>query len=777
MDVKEGKSMGAGDVVTTLIHMLYGNECLTDGITHALQEVGQHFGLQKVYILEVSQTQTDEEVTFMWSLCEESKEKAQNSPTGNSLAENQETYRCEFYDDGTYRGAVIYEGISREVLQAIEEELRSVTELLSMYLVKERNLQAMVQLKEEVERAYQTARKANEAKTAFLSRMSHDIRTPINGILGMFEIDERHPENEELLRENRIKSKHAIKQLLSLVNDVLDMCNLEDESEILSYEAFNVRDIYQDSVTIAGMRAEQRGIVIHETEPEEFQNSSVYGSSMHVRQILVNIIDNAVKFSNENGVVDVACETKALDERHIAYTFTISDNGIGMSDDFMKVMFEPFSQEENGARTEYAGTGLGLSITKKLVEKMNGTLEIQSEIGKGTRVQIMLPFEIDQNQNLYVCDSEEVSLEGMKLLLVEDNELNLEIAQFLLEDAGAMVTVARDGVEAVEIFQKMEIGTFDVILMDIMMPNMDGITAAKMIRGMARRDSKVIPIIAMTANAFADDVRKTREAGMDEHLTKPLDVDRMLRTISKYRGGNLAGRGRINYDRYPLDETILSELRKLDISFVFQPIFYADGSRVFAYEALMRPRNTTITELIYRYAKEGKLHILEVATIFGATQAHLERGYKEAVSINSFPSEAFTCQEHEAFVRYFNMTKQRAILEILEYNKLDTEAWIRKSEHLKNSNVKVSLDDFGTGESTMDAVKVFDPQIIKIDRSLISHIDSDKAKQEKVTCLVTKFHKMDKKVVGEGVETKEECEFLRSIGIDFLQGYYLGMPE
>ena len=386
--------------------------------------------------------------------------------------------------------------------------------------------------------ALQEAEQANAAKTEFLRRMSHDIRTPINGIMGMLDIADRFPEDTEKLRECRQKIRDASGFLFALVNDVLDMSKMESGEIVMEAVPFDLRDLLNDVVSLIEVQAMEMGLSFsYEREPEDAVWNLI-GSPVHLHQLLVNIAGNAVKYNKPGGSLHLKCMQKEADENHAVFVFVCSDTGIGMDREFQRHMFEPFAQEQDGARTKLNGTGLGLSIVQKLVTKMEGTVEVESEKDQGTTFTVTIPFLIDraaqkadrERETKKVC-----SIRGMKILLVEDNELNMEIAQFLLEDEGAIVTKAWNGQEAVEIFADAKPGSFDVILMDIMMPVMDGMTATKTIRAMEREDAASIPIIAMTANAFTDDIRRHKSAGMNEQISKPLELEKMKETLVKYR--------------------------------------------------------------------------------------------------------------------------------------------------------------------------------------------------------------------------------------------------
>ena len=390
---------------------------------------------------------------------------------------------------------------------------------------------------DKIERALTQAQIANAAKTSFLARMSHDIRTPMNGILGLLEINEKHADEPEVTSRNRKKAKVAANYLLSLINDVLQLSKLEDPDVTLSYEAFDVKELAQDILTIIKMRAVEHGITLEYNERlESLLCPYVWGSPLHVRQIFINILSNAIKYNKKNGTIRCTAESKMLSTDRIEYKITISDTGIGMSEEFQAHLFEPFSREHTGVHSSYEGTGLGMSIVKQLIEKMGGTIEVQSEEGTGSRFTVTLPFDVARKEDIYneENDDSECDISGAQILLVEDNDLNMEIAETFLKDAGAIVTKAYNGQQAVYMFSENPPDRFDLILMDVMMPVMNGYEATRKIRSLDRPDAKTIPIIAMTANAFVEDIQESREAGMNEHLSKPLDIAKVISAIGKY---------------------------------------------------------------------------------------------------------------------------------------------------------------------------------------------------------------------------------------------------
>ena len=389
--------------------------------------------------------------------------------------------------------------------------------------------------KAELLRAAKKAEAANEAKTEFLQRMSHDIRTPINGICGMINVADHYADNMEKQTECRAKIKKTSHLLLELINEVLDMSKLESDEVVLEEIPFNLNSISEEILgVIEHMAAEQNIRILW--EEKEVTHWNLIGSPVHVKRVLMNILSNAVKYNKENGYVYISC--REIPSKQTAMTtleFVCRDTGIGMAEAFQKRIFEPFAQEHAGSRTKFAGTGLGMPITKKLVEKMGGTISFESKEGTGTTFVIRIPFQIDADMKdrNETEEKTETSIQGLHVLLTEDNELNMEIAEFVLQNEGAVVTKAWNGQKAVDIFRKNRPGEFDVILMDIMMPVMNGYEAAKLIRSLDREDAKVIPIIAMTANAFTEDRMRAKEAGMDEHIAKPVDGKLLVKVINE----------------------------------------------------------------------------------------------------------------------------------------------------------------------------------------------------------------------------------------------------
>ena len=396
-------------------------------------------------------------------------------------------------------------------------------------VLEERNRQ------QELKKAKEAAERANEAKTSFLSRMSHDIRTPLNGIIGLLKIDEQHADNRELVDANREKIRVSADHLQSLINDVLQMSKLENGEFNLEYEALDLNQLSRDVLTIVEMRATEAGITLeYGKDSDEVKYPYVYGSALHLRQIFVNVYSNAIKYNHVGGRIMTHFKLLGQEGDQVRYEWQISDTGIGMKPEFLEHIFEPFAQERTDARSIYRGTGLGMAIVKSLIDRMGGTIEVTSEEGVGSTFRIELSFRIAAKEELIEKKErlKEGSVEGLHLLMAEDNELNAEIAKLQLEEAGAEVTVVKDGQQAVELFEKLPAATFDAILMDIMMPVMDGLSATRAIRALEREDAGEIPIIAMTANAFEEDEKKSLEAGMNAHLSKPLKIELVVATIA-----------------------------------------------------------------------------------------------------------------------------------------------------------------------------------------------------------------------------------------------------
>ncbi len=380
-------------------------------------------------------------------------------------------------------------------------------------------------------------RLANEARSDFLARMSHDIRTPMNGIIGLLDISDRFVENPEMTRKYHRKIHMASDYLLSLINDVLNMSKLESGKVYLVRESIYLREVIDNCKDILEARANEQGVCLDDSSLDYFNPPRVFTSPLHLRQIFMNIIGNAIKYNKPGGRVDVAAKILLQTETAVTCEFQVKDTGIGMSEDFQRHAFEAFSQENQDKHGELKGTGLGLSIVKKLVDAMDGKIYIESQLGKGSTFIWILTFDIDTEYKEQEEESSVISIEnlcGRRILAAEDNELNAEILQFMLEDKGMEVVLAENGRQAVEVFKDSEEGSFDFILMDIMMPEMNGYEATRAIRGLDRKDAKTIPIIALTANAYMEDRKKAMDAGMNAHVAKPVDLRSLFKTMQNY---------------------------------------------------------------------------------------------------------------------------------------------------------------------------------------------------------------------------------------------------
>lgn len=384
----------------------------------------------------------------------------------------------------------------------------------------------------------QKANTANAAKTAFLTRMSHDIRTPLNGILGLIEIEELKDGDIQAARESRAKARVAANHLLSLINDILEMGKIEDRKLTLEHASFNLKELCDDTLVLCKLRASDNGITMQDNSLPYATGPYMIGSPTHIRQIMINLLDNSIKYNKRGGSVTFCSKTKPLDDGRALFCFSVSDTGIGMTPEFLKHIYEPFAQEGDDARSKFQGTGMGVPIVKSLIELMGGTIEISSKVGVGSTFNVQIPLDIDKNPQAREDASRQTnscSLAGMNVLLAEDNELNAEIAQTLLESEGIVVTRAADGNETVDLYAGRPAGSFDAILMDIMMPGMDGYEATRAIRLSEKADAADIPIIALTANAFAEDAKAAHDAGMNAHLSKPLDFNKLKNILARIK--------------------------------------------------------------------------------------------------------------------------------------------------------------------------------------------------------------------------------------------------
>lgn len=410
-------------------------------------------------------------------------------------------------------------------------EILYVTQIIDDYKQKELAYQ------QELVKAVESANQANTAKTDFLNRMSHDIRTPLNGILGMLDIAQKNETNPKALLECHEKMRTAAFHLKALVNDVLDMQRMETDRFFLEQIPFDIREILDNCWSMLEAQASRLDITLGKIKPGSLKYPYLIGSPLHIRQIFMNLLSNAIKYNKPGGSISIHAKIIRQVHQNVIYKFIISDTGIGISLEFQKHIFEPFAQEDTGARTIYKGTGLGMAIVHRLVQEMGGTIQLKSEKNVGSTFTLILPFTIDEHQpsaSAETATDTPADLTDLHILVVEDNELNLEIAVFSLEAAGLNVSTAINGLEAVRLFEKSKPYEYDIILMDIMMPVMNGLDAAKAIRGLSRPDATTVPIIALSANAFAEDIQKSKNAGINEHLAKPLEMDKVLKVIASY---------------------------------------------------------------------------------------------------------------------------------------------------------------------------------------------------------------------------------------------------
>lgn len=405
-------------------------------------------------------------------------------------------------------------------------------------IVMLRNNNNMLNIKEDsnikLKKAVDEANYANKAKSDFLAHMSHDIRTPINGIMGMTNIAKQNIDDKEMVKNCLEKISISSTHLVSLINDVLDMSRIETGKVSIKHSKMNLENIYNQCMSILRTQAEEHSIELI-GQLEDIEHFNVIGDELHLKQVLINILGNAVKFTKENGKIWFNIKEIQSDDKKVRFLFIIKDNGIGMSEEYQKHVFESFTQEDDGSRTSYQGTGLGMAIAKSFIDLMGGTIEVFSKINEGTTFTVELEFDIDYENTKEEKKVIKGQLEGMKVLVAEDNELNKEIIQYILEQENIIVELVSDGREAIEKFIASNEENYDMILMDIMMPVMDGLTATKEIRKLERKDAKSIPIVAMTANAYDEDVKKSLEAGMNEHLTKPIENVKLFEILAKYK--------------------------------------------------------------------------------------------------------------------------------------------------------------------------------------------------------------------------------------------------
>lgn len=430
--------------------------------------------------------------------------------------------------------------LSRFIVKSRDTQGNVVDVLYVVRDITEEKLRELMYQKQ-LKASMEDAQRANISKTAFLQRMSHDIRTPLNGIVGMIHIAEKYKNDVDKLRECRQKALQSTDYLQKLINNVLDISKLESGSLVLEHKSFDMVELLSNNMTVVAMSAYENGVRFEGgVEANTIRHRYLIGSPVHLSRVLMNLASNAIKYNHFHGTVNVHCEELSDDGNIAVFKFVCSDTGLGMSEEFQKHAFDVFAQEGKQSTTTFSGSGLGLSIVKDIIELMGGMIELESKENVGSTFTVTVPFKIDHSveNNDSQNDScpQSMELSGKRVLLVEDNAINMEIAYAILEEEHLNITEAKNGKEALEIFQNSKLNEYDVIIMDVMMPVMDGLEATKAIRMLEREDAKKIPIIAMTANAFEEDRKACLDAGMDEHIGKPIDIPLLKRTITKAIG-------------------------------------------------------------------------------------------------------------------------------------------------------------------------------------------------------------------------------------------------
>ena len=430
--------------------------------------------------------------------------------------------------------------LSRFIVKSRDTQGNVVDVLYVVRDITEEKLRELMYQKQ-LKASMEDAQRANISKTAFLQRMSHDIRTPLNGIVGMIHIAEKYKNDVDKLRECRQKALQSTDYLQKLINNVLDISKLESGSLMLEYKSFDLVELLNNNMTVVAMSAYENGVRFEGgVEANTIRHRYLIGSPVHLSRVLMNLASNAIKYNHFHGTVNVHCEELSDDGNIAVFKFVCSDTGLGMSEEFQKHAFDVFAQEGKQSTTTFSGSGLGLSIVKDIIELMGGMIELESKENVGSTFTVTVPFKIDHlvenNDSQKDSCSQSMELSGKRVLLVEDNAINMEIAHAILEEEHLNITEAKNGKEALEIFQNSKLNEYDVIIMDVMMPVMDGLEATKAIRMLEREDAKRIPIIAMTANAFEEDRKACLDAGMDEHIGKPIDIPLLKRTITKAIG-------------------------------------------------------------------------------------------------------------------------------------------------------------------------------------------------------------------------------------------------
>ena len=567
--------MSMDPIFAVLAHMnqAASEQELNDRILQLLEEIGAYTQAERVYIFDWAASGHEYKNAFEWcaeDTCVHSKrmEKTidvQDMPywqrrfaQGESIlildleeAEAQMPFECDYLRrHGIHTEIAVpivshnqlngflgldnpkapYLDMAAKLMQDVGIHISYIRET-QRYIQKEREqMKLMAQ-------ALEAAQKANVAKSEFLARMSHDIRTPLNDIIGIIDMNDRCSDDIELMKKNRERARTAANYLMSLLNDVLEMSKLEEGSIVLEKEEMDVTEAIREILDLLRVRGQEKKIRFEfESDPKDMQRS-IYGSTVYVKRIFLNLLTNAIQYNRYEGTVRFSMRIVKETSNQVTYEFVIADSGIGMDAAFIEHMFEPFVQESKEVRSNYMGTGLGLSITKNLLDLMGGSIYVESEKNVGSRFIVTIPFEKVAKEDSTDFPTENLAdVRGMQILLAEDNDLNRDIVKFILEDAGAHVREVIDGQQVVDAFLDAPEHTYDMILMDVMMPNIDGLEATRIIRGQNRADAKTVGIVALTANVFTEDIRRTKAAGMNEHLIKPLNSEKMLQTVARYRG-------------------------------------------------------------------------------------------------------------------------------------------------------------------------------------------------------------------------------------------------
>ena len=423
-------------------------------------------------------------------------------------------------------------------IRVLFDESLAPEEVVLSFREVDQEKQIQIQERKLLENALEAARQNETAKQAFFSNMSHDMRTPLNAIIGLSDLAANHADDPEKTYEYLQKIATSSRQLLSLINDILDMSHMEQGNVVLNNQQLNLKECVEECLETFRYQAEKENKTL--TVHINLRNARIIGDSLRIHQILNNLLSNAFKFTEAGDTVSVSV-SQIDDGDYAKYKFVVADTGIGMTPEFLPNLFEPYAREMRFSAKQASGTGLGMPITKSLVTQMDGEIQVESEPGNGSTFIVILPFAtVKEAENAQALPSDgskiedaAFSLEGRHILLAEDNEVNMEVAAELLSMQGVVVTKAFNGVQAVELFRSSEPFAFDAVLMDMQMPEMDGCEAAKRIRAMRRPDAKGVPIIAVTANAFSEDVASTAGAGMDAHISKPIDFQLLCRTLSK----------------------------------------------------------------------------------------------------------------------------------------------------------------------------------------------------------------------------------------------------